>query len=316
MPARNLRLFFGFPTYACTGGPPTIVVDLLPWFARLYARLYHAREAGADNRLGEFIVDTVSDTPATLTRNRIVRKAQAAKADVLVMIDSDQAMRLHEGEFGVKPFFESSFDFLCEHYDKGPCVIGAPYCGPPTGDNENMYVFRWRIKAERASETLFFLDQYTREEAAMMTGISEVAALPTGAIMYDMRCFDLIEPPYFKYEWKKEYVNGKEVCYEDEKGSTEDVQNTRDISIAGMLKHGYNPVYCNWDAPVGHWKPWCVPGRPKVYSAVCVAETLKTAILKNIMPGDTLHEPPTPKFLMPAKASQFQTGEADGVVVR
>ena len=305
MPARKLNVFFGFPTYAATGGPPTVAWDIVPWFSKLYAKLYHARETGADQRLGEFSVTTVSDTPATLTRNRLVRQAQAAKADVLVMIDSDQGMMLHEHEYGFKPFFESSFDFLYEHYDKGPVVVAAPYCGPPTGDNENMYVFRWRIRAERGVETLFALDQYTREEAAMMTGICECAALPTGAIMYDMRCFDLLEPPYFRYEWKKDYVNGKEVCYEDDKAATEDVQNTRDISMAGLLKYGYNPVFCNWDSPVGHWKPWCVPGRPKVYSAACVASTLREAIIKNIMPGDTLHEPPLPKFLNPKSAEQF-----------
>lgn len=303
---KNLSIFFGIPTYACTGAPPTVVWELVPYMARLFGDLYHARESGKDKRIGPISIQTVSDTPATLTRNRIVRKAQSAGADVLVMLDSDQGMMYHEGEHGVKDFFKSSFDFLCEHYDKGPCVIGAPYCGPPTRDNENMYVFRWRIPSDRGSETLFSLDQYTREEAALMTGISEVAALPTGAIMYDMRCFDLIEPPYFKYEWKDKY--------EDEKGSTEDVQNTRDISIAGILKHGYNPVFCNWDSPVGHWKPWCVPGRPKVYSAKCVADTLKTAILKNIMPGDTITEIAPPRQLLPSRREQFRLGAVDYVV--
>ena len=276
--------------------------------ARTYGNLLLARETGKDKRIGEIVMDTVSDTPVTMCRNRIVQKARAAGVDVLVMIDSDQGMMFHENEQGFKPFFESSFDFLCEHYDKGPCVIAAPYCGPPTHDHENVYVFRWRIKAERGAETLFFIDQYTREEAALMKGISEVAALPTGAIMYDMRCFDLIKPPYFNYEYKASYdEHGKEVHYEDDKGSTEDVQNTRDISIAGCLKLGYNPVFCNWDSPVGHWKPWCVRGRPRVYTARCVADSLKAAIDSNIMPGDVQVDLPLPSFLVPRKAEQFIT---------
>lgn len=279
MPARNLSIRIAVPTYACTGAPPGVVWELVPYIARTYGDLYHARESGKDKRIGKLSITTVSDTPATLTRNRIVKEAQKAGVDVLVMLDSDQGMMFHEGERGVQDFFKSSFDFLCEHYDKGPCVIGAPYCGPPTHDHENMYVFRWRLKAERGSETVFFLDQFTREEAALLTGITEVAALPTGAIMYDMRCFDLIEPPYFKYEWKDKY--------EDEKGGTEDVQNTRDIGIAGQIALGYCPVYCNWDSPVGHWKPWCVRGRPKIWTSAAVADTLVRAIDKNVGLKDT-----------------------------
>ena len=277
---RKLSVFFGFPVYGCTGGPPTVVASLLTYMTRAYAHLYHARESGKDKRLGSFSMDFASDTPATLTRNRLVKMAREAEADVLVMLDSDQDMLLHTTDFDFKPWFDSCFDFIYNNYDKGPHVIAAPYCGPPTGDHENMFVFRWRIQSDRGRETMYHLDQYTREEAALMSGICEAAALPTGAIMYDMRCFDLIEPPYFRYEYKDKY--------ETEKMGTEDVTNTRDISIAGLLKYGYNPVYCNWDSPVGHWKPWLVPGRPKVYSAACVSKSLQKAILDNIQPADRL----------------------------
>lgn len=312
MPARKLNIRIAVPTYAACGGPPTVVWELVPYIARTYGDLLLARETGKDDRIGKLSISTVSDTPTTLTRNRIVKEAKAAKVDVLVMLDSDQGMMFHQGEFGVKDFFKSSFDFLCEHYDKGPCVIGAPYCGPPTHGHENMYVFRWRIYSERGKETLFFIDQYTRDEAAMMTGITQVAALPTGAIMYDMRCFDLIEPPYYQYEWKPAYVNGKRVCYEDEKGSTEDVQNTRDIGIAGQLKLGYNPVYCNWDSPVGHWKPWCVPGRPKVWSSECVAESLKRAIDEGVKVRDTYTVLPDERVA--ARREQFCLEGVDNVL--
>ena len=150
-----------------------------------------------------------------------------------------------------------------KHYGKGPLVIGAPYCGPPNG-GENVYVFYWDNLGSRGTETAFKLEQYPRMIAAKMSGIQECAALPTGMILYDLRCFDLIEPSkltkdqaldqfkegkltkaqtlaalsegFFHYEWKNGYAS--------EKASTEDVQNTRDISLAGQLKLGYNPVRC------------------------------------------------------------------------
>jgi hypothetical protein len=116
-----------------------------------------------------------------------------------------------------------------------------------------------------------------------------------------MRCFELIEPTalsdreiiemaiakritateaarmlgrgWFYYEWKN--------CRATEKVSTEDVTNTRDISLAGQAVLGYNPVYCNWDSPIGHWKPWCVPGRPRMYGVEQIAESFKRTLDQN-----------------------------------
>jgi hypothetical protein len=115
---------------------------------------------------------------------------------------------------------------------------------------------------------------YDRHTSASMMGIQECAALPTGLIMYDMRCFDLTEPkddaskPWFYYEWHDKYAA--------EKASTEDVTQTRDLSLVGVTKLGYNPVHCNWDAWAGHWKPKCV-GKPAILSASSVGHKLKDA---------------------------------------
>ncbi|MEK0126623.1 hypothetical protein, partial [Bordetella pertussis] len=87
---------------------------------------------------------------------------------------------------------------------------------------------------------------YSRAEASQFTGIGEVAALPTGLIMYDMRIFDMLEPkdenskPWFYYEWADKY--------QSEKASTEDVSATRDMSLVGQQVLGYSPVFCAWDS--------------------------------------------------------------------
>jgi predicted O-methyltransferase YrrM len=188
------------------------------------------------------------------------------------MVDSDMHPDMYNGQPDARPFFQTSFDFLVNHYPKGPCAIGAPYCGPPP--HECVYVFQWSNMRSHASHADFQLKMYERHEAAKMSGIQECAALPTGLIMYDMRAFELTEPkkdtdkPWFYYEWKD--------IYHSDKASTEDVTQTRDLSLAGVQAWGYNPVYCNWDAWAGHWKPLCV-GKPLMIDAKNVSDKLKRA---------------------------------------
>jgi hypothetical protein len=208
-----------------------------------------------------------------MSRNRFVELAKQYDCDVLVMCDSDQDPMFHEGEHDYKPFFETAFDFLYDHYEKGPTCLFAPYCGPPNG-TENVYVFQWETVASGrdSRESGFSLEQYTRAHAGMMSGIQEAAAGPTGMIMYDMRMFDLIEPPYFHYDWTDKT--------QSEKGSTEDVQNLRDLSLAGCATLGYNPVFCCWDSWVGHIKPWTV-GRPRPVGADQISANFKEAVLQD-----------------------------------
>lgn len=248
-------------------------------------------------RIGRVFCKTMSDTPVTMVRNKFVSEARAAGAHLLLMVDSDQSPNKHKGESWFKPFWDSAFDEIYSHYGKGPLVVGAPYCGPPNG-GENVYVFYWDNLGSRGTETAFRLEQYPRMIAAKMSGVQECAALPTGMILYDMRCFDLIEPSklskdevldrfkegrltkeqalsslsegFFRYEWK----NG----YAEEKASTEDVQNTRDISLSGQLKLGYNPVRCAWDSWVGHHKPWNV-GKPVFYDQKDVTASFRAAVM-------------------------------------
>ena len=256
----------GFCTfsYGGNGGISSEVPDIREWVTPLIVSL------SRDPRIDQIRMWNLADTPITMTRNRSVLMAREYGVDVLVMIDSDMKPDINAGQPDARPFFDSSFDFLVKHYHKGPCVIGVPYCGPPPA--ECVYVFRWQNMQSDNPNPDFQLEMYDRHTAVKMAGIQECAALPTGLIMYDMRAFELTEPkregdkPWFYYEWTDLHQTGK--------ASTEDVTNTRDISLVGTQKLGYNPVYCNWDAWAGHWKPKCV-GKPVFIPPSGVSEKLK-----------------------------------------
>lgn len=249
-------------SYGGNGGISSEVPDIREWMVPLVA------DISKHPKVSNVRIWNLADTPITMTRNRAVIQAREFGIDVLVMVDSD--MKPDLGGPDSKPFFQSSFDFLADHYNKGPCVIGAPYCGPPPV--ECVYVFRWNNLQSDNPNPDFQLEMYDRHTAVKMAGIQECAALPTGLIMYDMRAFELTEPktaedkPWFYYEWKDHFCA--------EKASTEDVTMTRDLSLVGTQKLGYNPVYCNWDAWAGHWKPKCV-GKPVVLAADGISDKMK-----------------------------------------
>lgn len=257
-------------SYGGNGGVSSSHPDIMPWMVETISK------ARADARIGWVKYVDLADTPITMTRNRAVNIAREMGADFILMIDSDQSPDVHLGpdadfpDPDAKPFWDSSFDYLYNHWSKGPCMIGSPYCGPPQFQ-ENVYVFHWANNISDNPNSDYSLEAYTRHEAARLSGIQEAAALPTGLILFDIRCFDLIDPPYFYYEWKDKY--------QAEKGSTEDVTLTRDIAINGCEKLGYNPVLCNWSSWAGHWKPKCV-GKPRLITASDVSQKLKNAVLE------------------------------------
>ncbi len=77
------------------------------------------------------------------------------------------------------------------------------------------------------------------------------------------------EKPFFYYEFTDQY--------EWQKASTEDVTNTRDISLAGLVQLGYNPVHCAWSSWAGHWKARNVE-KPNIITAKEVSRKFVTAI--------------------------------------
>lgn len=298
MSPRKLSLFIGIPTYGGNGGASSLHPHVSDWYAKTLMW------AKSDPRIGEVYARHFSDTPVTLVRNKFVMEAREAGCDFMVCCDSDQSPDFHCEDHGYKPFVPSSFDFLYQHYDKGPVVICAPYRGNPP--QENCFTFFWEQQSgDYGDETNIKLEQYTRHQAAQMRGIQEIAAGPTGLFMADMRAYELIEPchlshrsilemvatgqmtideaernlsqGWFYYQWKDGYAT--------DKASTEDVTFTRDLSLVGMHKLGYNPLFCNWDCPIGHWKHYCVPGRPKLLTVDQITGNFARAVLDNRRAG-------------------------------
>ncbi len=271
---QKFNVAFAHFAYGGNGGISSETPDIREWQVPLVCEL------ARDPRIDQIRIFNISDTPITMSRNQAVVKARQMGVDVLVMVDSDMKPDMYAGQADAKPFFQSSFDFLVNHYHKGPVVIGSPYCGPPPV--ECVYVFRWNNLQSHNPGPDFQLEMYDRHTAVKMAGIQECAALPTGLIMFDMRMFDLIEPaddgskPFAYYEWKDKYAA--------EKASTEDVTMTRDMSLVGTQKLGYNPVYCNWDAWAGHWKPKCV-GKPQVITAEGVSKKMRDCWEANVESG-------------------------------
>ncbi|HUR52942.1 MAG TPA: hypothetical protein VMZ71_02340 [Gemmataceae bacterium] len=227
-----------------------------------------------------------NDTPITMTRNKMFQDAIRMGADFLLIVDSDMAPDVERGDPEARPFLESSLQFVLDH--PGPCVVAAPYCGPPP--HENVYVFQWlnRETGVPVEDAGLKLDQFTREQAALMRGITEVAALPTGLMLIDVRALKALPAPHTYYEYAGDgpacqACDQKKRGPEVEKISTEDVTFTRDLSMAGVK------VYCNWDAWAGHVKKKVVR-KPRPYTVDVVAQKMREAIIRGQRDGESVRE--------------------------
>lgn len=254
----------------------------------------------------------LADTPITMTRNRCVQDAIKAGIDILVMIDSDMAPDIIG--HAEKAFWPDAFDFIRSRWNHCPTIVGAPYVGPRP--SENIYVFRWRTKLSDSLDPHFSLEQYTREEAAIRSGVEEVAALPTGLVAIDMRLFTgfkhlvtgetvKMKSPYFYYEWKDET--------QSDKASTEDVTFTRDANLLFRAAGIGHVCYCNWDSWAIHMKLTpCM--RPKVISSESVSEQLRNVVLQGEKAGNSrlqfmgegLPKMPAPQTPCPASRDKIE----------
>lgn len=294
MTPRKYKLFLAFFGYGGNGGVATLSPDVAKW------HVHTTLAAKADKRIDDPILDTlIADTPITMSRNLAVHSAQQVCADILVMVDSDMNPDMYLGSDPLaKPFFKSSLDYLDAHYEQGPVCIGAPYCGPepnkPVGDGESsVYIFNWaNTHNGPTGENGLRLEMYPRQQAALMEGIAPVAALGTGLVMWDMRLFDYLPHPYFDYEW---HLDGPPCQHcgtvkpgpRYKKASTEDCMHTRNMSLIGQEKLGYNPILCNWDAWAGHWKPKCI-GKPVLQTVSAVNSHLRQCYRNGINYDDSL----------------------------
>jgi len=307
MTPAKLDLCVVFFSYGGNGG----TAQCLPHLRRWWAAQFHA--LAGDPRIGRISEADLSDTPITMTRNRALRLAKESKADLLLMIDSDNVPDLYVGKDpGAKPFLASSIDFAYQRLLRGvPTMIAAPYCGPPPhpteGGYENVYVFAWEnaesdVPGFAGSKVIF----YDRDRAALMTGIAPAAALPTGVMLLTTNILDALPPPYFRYEWTDKW--------ESEKASTEDVYFSRNIAMAGIKRWGENVVFCNWDSWAGHYKPKCV-GKPTVLRVEQVADVFAEAVRNNYNVGDKIlwldpERPPDFSATAPAEKLPDQPAES------
>ena len=303
MQTPKLDVFVAFLTFGGNGSVSTIIPSHSDWLAET------AVKAANDPRVGRFEWARFGDIPLDIERNKIVEHAKKGGFDVVIMLDSDNFIDKYVGhDPSAKPFWDSSFDFLYERTLKGlPTVVCCPYCGPPPDDvrggMENVYVFQFtdlETLQPGQPQGQVKLTAYSREHATMMKGIGSIGAGPTGVIMYSMSAFDLFPPCVPKEEILEGYAKGqytieraKELLdrqgwffYEananrTEKQSTEDVTNTREIQMAGLMKHGQPVLFCNWDAWAGHWKPKCV-GKPLVLPIEAVGSMFRDAVRNNV----------------------------------
>lgn len=252
---------------------------------------YH--KAANDPRL-EVLNLRVNDTPVTMTRNWAFEQAIKHGVDYLLLVDSDMSPDAERfDDPAAKPFFDTTLEFMLGQ--EKPCVVAAPYCGPPP--HENVYVFCWGNLRTGNPDADVRIDQFSREHAAQMTGITEVAALPTGLMMIDMRVFKVLTPPFTYYEYEGDGPQC-DVCGtpkpgpQSKKASTEDVTFTRDLALAGV------PQFCNWDAWAGHIKRHVVR-KPRPYTTDSVAAKMQRAIMSRTNARDRM------VAVEPGKKSRF-----------
>lgn len=265
MVPRKLNVMYARFPYGGNGGIESEHPDVCDWVVDTTQKMR------TDERVGDILRWRRADTPITMCRNHSVLAARDAGADVLLMIDSDMGPdghlrsnpnhRMHINH-RAKPFWDVAFDFICKHWEKGPVVVGAPYCGPPP--EECVYVFGWQAAESKTANPSWRLGMYQREHAAGLSGIQEVAALPTGLIAFDMRIFDYLQTPWFYYEYEGDgppcpACGHPAPGVQAKKCSTEDVVLTRDASLIATERLGYNPLYCAWDSWAIHYKPKPVP---------------------------------------------------------
>lgn len=227
-----------------------------------------------------------NDTPITMTRNKMFADAITMGADLLLIVDSDMAPDCEVGDPEAKPFLESSLEFLLNH--EGPCVVAAPYCGPPP--HENIYVFEWKNKETGVpvESSGLKLNQFTREHAALMRGITEVGALPTGLMLIDVRALKKLPVPHTYYDFEGDGF-ACPACNEKTRGPQAVKQSTEDVTFSRNLSQIGVPMYCNWDSWAGHIKKKIVR-KPRPYPVDTVTQFMREAILRGTRAGESIRE--------------------------
>lgn len=273
-------------------------------------------------RVGNVFHKPLMGYPTPRVRNQALTLCRMKRIDFLVMIDDDMVPDVHSPNRAVsygnqsddpvraaamtdplpvmrdqQNFLPSALDFALEH--PGPCVIGAPYCaGPP---EERVLVSRFREKEgdnPNGAVGGLMLECFTRDEAATRTGFEMVSALPTGLILIDVRCTDILKPPYFEYEYTNDHHT--------DLASTEDTVFSRNCMYLGV------PQYVAWCSFAGHAKTKIV-GRPRKYPITAVPLQVEAAVRERLL-DEQKNARPTDKF-NPVAAGYLKLSVEDEQVI-
>lgn len=179
--------------------------------------------------------------PTDKVRNAVVKEARQFGHDLVLMLDDDQVpdcgLNLSDRP-DMTAFLPTALDFMLAHGD--PCLVGAPYCSSPPFQQVLVMKNREYIPNLRDGAGLK-IDKYTRDEAAVMTGVQRCTGLPTGCLLVDLRVLDVLPPPWFSYEYDDPPFNTS-------LASTEDIVFTRNLDWLGVKQ------YCTWSSWAGHAK--------------------------------------------------------------
>lgn len=236
--------------------------DILAYTNRL------VQMAFANPKINRLEVAYTYGYPTPRCRNAALKDAKAKGYHFLMMLDDDMRPDMFLGlEPDAQSFAETALDFMMKH--DGPCIVGAPYCGEPP--NQQVLVMKDRTDYPDMPDVEGSkLDKYTRDEAAVMSGIKRVAALPTGCIIVDTRVTEILDPPWFDYEYSDEPHNTT-------LASTEDVYFTRNLDWLGV------PSYCHWSAWAGHHKRF-LTGKPRLSPLHNVPAAIHAAFKRGWVP--------------------------------
>lgn len=278
---RQLKVMIATFPYGGVGASSLETPDIRHWETR--SVLWMSRDSRVQ-RFDDWLPDRdyikLADTPISMCRNQAIKRAMKAGADVLVWIDSDMRADCELGlDPEAVPFLPTAFDFLYNHWERGPVVLAAPYCG--SSPVNNVFAFHWDNERNPREDLLNLkLAQYSRHEAYRMAGIQPVAAIGTGLMMMDMRIFKLLKQPYCYYTFDEAHT---------EKQATEDCTFTRDVSMLGHLELGYEALLCTWSSWAGHWKPELVR-KPSPMTTEMVNDTFKTGVLRGLRADERVRD--------------------------
>lgn len=182
--------------------------------------------------LDEFVVNRA---PVYAARNLAAKRAVAAGADYLIMIDATDTVP--DVARGAPPFVKTALSYATR--SGGPVWVSAPV---PMA-NQCVNVHREVVGDDGARH----LELVPLEAAAGRSGFERVPATGTGLVLADVRCFTQTPEPWFAFQY------ADPSCCEVSAG--EDVMFTARLHEAGV------PVVAAWDCWCGHAKEILL-GRP------------------------------------------------------